>query len=120
MGDSIEARHYPRKAVGSKGVQVCVACRTHFEAVLWPCDAAILLARLREAERERGEARDNTLRMGQHWEDALAERDAARADAERLAEALRYVGKGSSQLKRIIDRQDVRRAALAAHDGAAS
>ena len=45
------------------------------------CDTRIVLDALDESKAD-------TLRMGQNWEDALTQRDAARVHADRLAEAL--------------------------------
>ena len=46
------------------------------------CDTRVVLDALDESKAD-------TLRMGQNWEDALTQRDAARVHADRLAEALR-------------------------------
>jgi len=46
------------------------------------CDTRIVLDALDWSKAD-------TFRMGHNWEDALTQRDAARADADRLAEALR-------------------------------
>jgi predicted TIM-barrel fold metal-dependent hydrolase len=86
MGDiaAIAAAHYPVDHIvdhmGARPIEP--ECASDDCKQRWPCDAAILLARLREVERgwNAASARLNSL---------MAERDAARADADKWRETLR-------------------------------
>jgi hypothetical protein len=80
---AIEARHVPAEG----GCSHRYGNRT--TRIIAGCDTAILLARLREVEHERDEARNMTSDYATLYNDTVAERDAARADGDRLAEALR-------------------------------
>ena len=62
----------------------CEYCGSKVVEDGWPCDTRVVLDALDESKAD-------TLRMGQNWEDALTQRDAARVWVGVLAEALRDI-----------------------------
>lgn len=107
--EAIRARHEPgRKYRTERGLlDVCVC------GVEWPCDTAVVLAAL-DLYREAGVTGPGTLLDG--YQRLKHERDAARADADALSEALDHTITHAEHFECDFDWCVAARERLAAHD----